>query len=429
MAQHLTINQPDFEAAFQALLSAKRETAEDVDRQVRAILDDVRQNGDEALARYTRQFDRFEPDETGLRIDKAEIQAAFETAPAKTRQALELARDRIRAHHERQRPADDRYTDPIGVELGSRWTAVEAAGLYVPGGTASYPSSVLMNAVPARVAGVERLVITVPTPDGALNPLVLAAAHLCEIDEVYRVGGAQAIAALAYGTNTIAPVDKIVGPGNAYVATAKRQVFGTVGIDMIAGPSEVLVVADGANDPDWLAADLLAQAEHDIAAQSILITDDAALGARVTDAVARQLTTLPRGETAAASWRDFGAVIVVEHLDQAVPLVNRIAPEHLELAVEDPEPLLDRVRHAGAVFLGRYTPEVIGDYVGGTNHVLPTARSARFSSGLSVMDFLKRTSILKCDADTLRQLAPAAIELAECEGLDAHARSVSIRMN
>jgi len=419
----------DFDARFRALLLAKRETAEDVDAAVRAIIAEVRTNGDAALIAFTKRFDRFDPQAAGLRIPLEAARQAYETISAETRDALNLARDRIRAHHARQRPQDSRYVDPIGVELGAKWTAVDAAGLYVPGGTASYPSSVLMNAVPAKVAGVERLVMTVPTPDGVLNPLVLAAAHLGEVDEIYRVGGAQAIAALAYGTKTIAPVDKIVGPGNAFVATAKRQVFGTVGIDMIAGPSEVLVVADGGNDPDWLAADLLAQAEHDSAAQSILITDSPDLADAVESAVERQLNTLKRAETARASWSDYGAIILVGRLADAVALINRIAPEHLELACDDAETLLQKVRHAGAVFIGRHTPEVIGDYVGGTNHVLPTARSARFSSGLSVLDFMKRMSILKCGPDALALLAPAAIRLAGEEGLDAHARSVAIRVN
>jgi histidinol dehydrogenase len=343
--------------------------------------------------------------------------------------ALVFARDRIAAHHARQRPSDDRYVDALGVELGSRWTAVEAAGLYVPGGTAAYPSSVLMNAIPAKVAGVGRLAMVVPTPGGALNPLVFAAARLAGVDEVWRVGGAQAVAALAYGTQSIRPVAKIVGPGNAYVAAAKRRVFGTVGIDMIAGPSEVLVVADRDNDPDWLAADLLAQAEHDTAAQAILLTDDAGLADAVEAAVTRQLARLPRAGTARDAWRDFGAVVLVRDLGGAVPLIDRIAPEHLELAVADPEPLAARVRNAGAIFLGAHTPEVIGDYVGGSNHVLPTARSARFSSGLGVLDFMKRTSLLKCGPEALRALGPAAIRLAEAEGLDAHARSVAIRLN
>lgn len=429
MVLRLDARTDDFEVRFRALLAAKRETAEDVDQAVRDILVDVRKNGDTALVAYTKRFDRFDPQETGLRIPGEEAQAAFESIADETREALIFARDRIRSHHQRQRPEDSRYTDAIGVELGAKWTAVDAAGLYVPGGTASYPSSVLMNAVPAKVAGVGRLVMTVPTPDNALNPLVLAAAHIAEVDEIYRVGGAQAIAALAYGTETIRPVDKIVGPGNAFVATAKRQVFGTVGIDMIAGPSEVLVVADGANDPDWLAADLLAQAEHDVAAQSILITDDDGLAEAVEAAVERHLQTLPRAAIARASWADFGAIIRVGSLDDAIPLVNRIAPEHLELAIDDAESMLDHVRHAGAVFVGRHTPEVIGDYVGGSNHVLPTARSARFSSGLSVLDFMKRMSILKCNPDNLALLAPSAIRLAQAEGLDAHARSVSIRTN
>jgi histidinol dehydrogenase len=419
----------DFEARFTALLGAKREVAEDVEASVRAIVDDVRRRGDAALIDYTRKFDRTTLTADRLRVTPEEIAEAERGIPDKQRNALFLARDRIESFHRRQIPKDDRYTDSAGVELGIRWTAIEAVGLYVPGGTAAYPSSVLMNAVPARVAGVERVVMVTPTPDGKMNPLVLAAARIAGIDEVYRVGGAQAIAALAYGTESIAPVAKIMGPGNAYVAAAKRLVFGAVGIDMIAGPSEVLVVADGDNDPDWIAADLLAQAEHDAAAQSILVTDSADLADRVAVAVERQLKTLPRGETAAASWRDFGAIIVVRSLAGAMTLANRIAPEHLELAVADPEALLIKVRNAGAVFLGRYTPEVIGDYVGGPNHVLPTARSARFSSGLSVYDFLKRTSLLKLGPDQLAVLASPAITLAEAEGLDAHARSVSIRLN
>lgn len=429
MVLRLDARAADFEATFRTLLAAKRENAIDVDQAVRAIVDDVRANGDTALVALTKRFDRFDPSDSGLRIPAEAARQAFDDIDGDTRDALILARDRIHAHHKRQRPEDSRYTDPIGVELGSKWTAVEAAGLYVPGGTASYPSSVLMNAVPARVAGVDRLVMTVPTPDNQLNPLVLAAAHLAGVDEIYRIGGAQAVAALAYGTESIAPVDKIVGPGNAYVATAKRQVFGTVGIDMIAGPSEVLVVADGANDPDWLAADLLAQAEHDTAAQSILITDTSDFADAVEAAVERHLNTLGRAETARASWRDYGAIITVATLGDAVPLINRIAPEHLELAFDDADAMVEDVRHAGAIFLGRHTPEVIGDYVGGSNHVLPTARSARFSSGLSVLDFMKRTSILKCNAANLALLAPAAIRLAEAEGLDAHARSVSIRTN
>ena len=419
----------DFERRFQTLLAAKREDSPEVDAVVRGIIADVRAGGDAVLKELTRKFDRADLDAIGLRVSRDDIAAAYAKADPKTVEALRFAHDRIERHHLRQMPKDDRYLDPIGVELGSRWTAVESVGLYVPGGTASYPSSVLMNAVPARVAGVERVVMVVPAPGGALNPLVLVAARLAGVSEIYRIGGAQAVAALAYGTETIRPVAKIVGPGNAYVAAAKRQVFGTVGIDMIAGPSEVLIVADGTNDPDWIAADLLAQAEHDSAAQSILITDDAAFGRAVEAAVERQLALLPRAETAAASWRDFGAVIVVERFDDAVPLVDRIAAEHLELAIDDGEAFLAKIRNAGAVFIGRHTPEVIGDYVGGSNHVLPTARSARFSSGLSVLDFVKRTSILKLGAEQLRILAPAAIALATAEGLDAHGRSVAIRLN
>lgn len=420
---------PDFEARFSAFLATKREVSEDVDATVRDIIARVRAEGDAALIDYTIRFDRLDLGKAGIRISEAEIDAAVAAVDADTLAALQFAHQRIASHHARQMPKDDRYTDALGVELGSRWSAVEAVGLYVPGGTASYPSSVLMNAVPAKVAGVERIVITVPSPGGQLNPLVLAAARLAGVSEIYRVGGAQAIAALAYGTGTIAPVAKIVGPGNAYVAAAKRRVFGTVGIDMIAGPSEVLVIADGANDPAWLAADLIAQAEHDTAAQSILVTDDAGLADAVEAEVARQIARLPRGETAAASWRDFGAIILVRDLEEAVPLANRIAAEHVELAVEDPEALLPMIRNAGAVFLGRHTPEVIGDYVGGSNHVLPTARSARFSSGLSVLDFVKRTSILKLGPDQLRALAPAAIALARAEALDGHAASVAIRLN
>ncbi len=429
MAIRLDQTDADFEQRFVALLGAKREVSEDVDATVRAILADIRTRGDAAVLDYTARFDRLPLTAEKLRVGEAEFAAAALAVEDKTLAALTLARDRIRSHHQRQKPADDRYVDALGVELGSRWTAIEAVGLYVPGGTASYPSSVLMNAVPAKVAGVDRVVMVVPTPDGMINPLVLVAAKLAGVDELYRIGGAQAIGALAYGTATIKPVYKIVGPGNAYVAAAKRQVFGTVGIDMIAGPSEVLIIADGDNDPDWIAADLLAQAEHDTAAQSILITDDPAFGTAVEAAVERQLTTLPRGETAAASWRDYGAVIVVARLADAVPLANRIAAEHLEIAVADPEPYVAAIRNAGAIFIGRSTPEVIGDYVGGSNHVLPTARSARFSSGLSVLDFMKRTSILKTGPEQLRALGPAAITLAEAEGLGAHARSVAIRLN
>jgi histidinol dehydrogenase len=429
VAIRLHASDPRFETAFTALLATKREVSEDVDNAVRAIIADIRARGDAALIELTAKFDRFDAARTGLRVSRAEIEAAAQSADRVTMDALRLAAERIESHHRRQLPESERYTDALGVELGSRWTAIEAVGLYVPGGTASYPSSVLMNAIPARVAGVERVVLAVPAPGGAINPLVLAAASIAGVDEIYRIGGAQAIAALAHGTQSIRPVFKIVGPGNAYVAAAKRQVFGTVGIDMVAGPSEVVVVADRANDPDWLAADLLAQAEHDTAAQSILITDDARIADAVESAVERQLKRLPREATAAASWRDYGAVIVVADLAASIPIVDRLAPEHLEIATENAESLAAAVRNAGAIFIGRHTPEVIGDYVGGSNHVLPTARSARFASGLSVLDFLKRTSILKLGAGQLRALAPSAIALAKAEGLDAHARSVAIRIN
>ena len=429
VAIRLSQSDSDFEARFLALLNDKREMAADVDRAARDIIDNVRRRGDAALIEYTEKFDRLALTPDQLRISDEAMDAAEKSVPQAQREALLVAHDRITAYHQRQMPVDDRYTDELGVELGTRWTAIEAVGLYVPGGTAAYPSSVLMNAIPAKVAGVERIVMVVPTPPGVTSPLVLYAARIAGVDEVYRVGGAQAIAALAYGTETIKPVDKIVGPGRDYVAAAKRLVFGTVGIDTIAGPSEVLVVADGDNDPDWLAADLLAQAEHDSAAQSILITNSVDLAARVAAAVDRQLKALPRERIATASWRDHGAIITVKSLAAAVDLANRAAPEHLELAVADPEALLMRVRNAGAIFLGRYTPEVIGDYVGGTNHVLPTARSARYSSGLSVHDFIKRSSLLKLGPDQLRALGDAAITLAEAEGLGAHARSVSIRLN
>ncbi|SFQ04134.1 histidinol dehydrogenase [Mesorhizobium sp. NFR06] len=429
MAITLRQQDADFEQRFSSFLTTKREVSADVDAVVRDIIGRVRAEGDKALIDYTLKFDRADLGELGIAVSKDDIATAYEAADPATVEALKFARDRIRSHHERQKPKDDRYTDAAGVELGSRWTAIEAVGLYVPGGTASYPSSVLMNAVPARVAGVERVVIVVPASGGVINPLVLVAADLAGVSEIYRIGGAQAVAALAYGTQTITPVAKIVGPGNAYVAAAKRQVFGTVGIDMIAGPSEVLVVADADNDPDWIAADLLAQAEHDASAQSILITDNAEFGKAVEQAVERQLKVLPRAETAAASWRDFGAVILVPALEASLPLVDRIAAEHVELAFDEAEDFLSRMRNAGAVFIGRHTPEVIGDYVGGSNHVLPTARSARFSSGLSVLDFVKRTSILKLGPEQLKVLAPAAIALAKAEGLDAHARSVAIRLN
>ncbi|MBR9970902.1 histidinol dehydrogenase [Magnetospirillum sulfuroxidans] len=420
----------DFAVAFESLLHMKRETDEDVNATVAAIIADVRDRGDQALVEYTAKFDRL-PHLTAadLLITAAEVDEALTQVPAALMQSLELAAERIAEFHRRQVPQGYSYTDAAGVRLGQRWTAVQAAGLYVPGGTAAYPSSVLMNAIPAKVAGVERLVMVVPTPDGKINPLVLAAARLAGIDEIYRVGGAQAVAALAHGTETIRPVDKIVGPGNAYVAAAKRQVFGIVGIDMIAGPSEILVVADGANDPAWIAADLLSQAEHDTAAQSILITDDAQFGARVAQAVESHLQVLPRAAIARESWQAHGAIIVVPDLADAVVLVDRIAPEHLELAVENPDALAAKVRNAGAIFLGRYTPEAVGDYIGGPNHVLPTARSARFSSGLGVHDFMKRTTLLGCDAESLRAIGPAAVALAGAEGLGAHGLSVALRLN
>jgi histidinol dehydrogenase len=419
----------DFAARFAAFLDTKRETAEDVEQAVRAIIADVRKNGDRALIALSARFDRIDLDKLGLRVSHAQIDAATEACDLRALDALLLARERIQAYHQRQKPSDDRFTDALGVELGHRWTAIEAVGLYVPGGTAAYPSSVLMNAVPAKVAGVPRVVMVVPAPDGKLNPLVLAAAKLAGVDEIYRIGGAQAVAALAYGTATVKPVAKIVGPGNAYVAAAKRAVFGTVGIDMIAGPSEVLILADKTGNPDWIAADLLAQAEHDAAAQSILITDDAGLADAVEKAVSAQLTTLPRHDIAAASWHDYGAIIMVGKLADAVPLVDALAPEHLEIESPDAESLAAKIRNAGAIFLGAHTPEAIGDYVGGSNHVLPTARSARFSSGLGVLDFMKRTSILRCGPEQLAALGPAAIVLGEAEGLDAHARSVAIRLN
>ena len=418
-----------FEQAFTALLSAKRETDDDVNATVAAIIADVRRRGDAALLDYTRRFDRLDITAAGMAITAAEVDAAVARCPPDLVAALELAAERIAAFHRRQVPADDLYTDSAGVRLGLRWSAVGAAGLYVPGGTASYPSSVLMNAIPAKAAGVERLVMVVPTPDGVVNPAVLAAARIAGVNEIYRVGGAQAVAALAFGTETIRPVDKIVGPGNAYVAAAKRQVFGTVGIDMIAGPSEILVVADAGNDPAWIAADLLSQAEHDTAAQSLLITDDAAFGEAVAKAVESHLQTLSRAAIARESWEAHGAIIVVPSMEAALPLIDRVAPEHLELAVDDPDAMAAKVRNAGAIFLGRYTPEALGDYVGGPNHVLPTARSARFSSGLGVLDFMKRTTLLGCDADSLRAIGPAAVRLAEAEGLGAHLLSVALRLN
>ncbi|MFM2444613.1 MAG: hypothetical protein RJB09_1799 [Pseudomonadota bacterium] len=429
MAMRLDMTRADFGSRFEELLSMKREVSEEVDAAVRDIIADVVARGDAALIDYSRRFDRVDLAATGLRVSDAEIEAATAACEPRALEALRLAHSRIVAYHEKQKPQDNRFTDALGVELGWRWSAIQSVGLYVPGGTASYPSSVLMNAAPAKVAGVGRVVMVVPTPDGVLNPLVLAAAKLAGVDEIYRIGGAQAVAALAYGTQTIAPVAKIVGPGNAYVAAAKRRVFGTVGIDMIAGPSEVVVMADATANADWIAADLLAQAEHDTAAQSILVTSDVALGEAVAASVESQLATLPRRAIATASWTDYGAIINVPSLAGAIALVDRLAPEHLEIMSADADDLANCITNAGAIFIGGYTPEAIGDYVGGSNHVLPTARSARFSSGLGVNDFVKRTSLLKCSPDSLRALGPAAIALGEAEGLHAHARSVSIRLN
>ncbi|MAG23867.1 MAG: histidinol dehydrogenase [Rhodospirillaceae bacterium] len=429
MPLELNSTQQDFETAFAAFLGSAREAEADVDAVVATILDDVKARGDAALLDYTKQFDRLDLEARELRLETREITDAVKACDGGLIEALELAATRIEDYHRRQLPGDDRYVDTAGVILGARWTPIASAGLYVPGGTAAYPSSVLMNAMPARVAGVGRLAMVVPAPDGEINPLVLAAAKISGIEEIYRIGGAQAVAALAFGTQTVAPVDKIVGPGNAYVAAAKRRVFGTVGIDIIAGPSEILVVADKENDPDWIAIDLLSQAEHDALARSVLITDDAGFAAAVMEAVTARLKTLPRAEIAGRSWNNHGAVIIVGDLDEAVALIDALAPEHLELAVVDPEKLAERVRNAGAIFLGRFTPEAIGDYIAGPNHVLPTSRSARFSSGLSVFDFLTRTSLVGCDANSLRAIGPAAVTLAQAEGLDAHAQSVAIRLN
>jgi histidinol dehydrogenase len=429
MPVRLDRSSADFTKRFGEFLAMKREVSADIEAATRLIVDDVAKRGDLALIEATRKFDRLGLDASRLRVSAGEIDAAVKACYPATLEALEFARDRIESFHRRQLPRDEHFTDALGVELGWRWSAIESVGLYVPGGTAAYPSSVLMNAVPARVAGVGRMVMVVPAPDGRLNPLVLAAARLGGVSEIYRVGGAQAVAALAYGTATIAPVAKIVGPGNAYVAAAKRLVFGKVGIDMIAGPSEVLVIADRTGNSGWIAADLLAQAEHDVNAQSILITDDAALAADVERAVEAQLATLPRADIARASWNDFGAVILVGNIAESAGLANAIAAEHLEIMTSDPQALSTQIRNAGAIFLGAHTPEAIGDYVGGSNHVLPTARSARFSSGLGVLDFMKRTSILKCGPEQLRALGPAAMTLGKAEGLDAHARSVGLRLN
>ncbi len=424
----LSTSDPAFERDFTTLVNARREADADVARDVRTIIASVRDEGDAALAAFTKKFDRHDLNDTGWRIEKAEWLAAYESLDPALRDALNLAAARIATYHEKQRPTDSDTTDSAGVRLGARWSAIQNAGIYIPGGRAAYPSSVLMNAIPAKVAGVERVVMVTPTPDGEINPLVLAAAHIAGVDEIWRIGGAQAIAALAYGTGRIAPVDVITGPGNAWVAEAKRQLYGVVGIDMVAGPSEIVVVADGQNAPDWIAADLLSQSEHDPTSQSILFTDDAAFAARVADAVDLQIGTLSTAQVARESWDANGAIIVTATLDEAMPLVDRLAPEHLELAVEEPQALFDRVRHAGSVFLGRHTPEAVGDYVAGPNHVLPTGRRARFASGLSVLDFMKRTSFLQCDSAALAAIGPAAVALAEAEGLPAHARSVALRL-
>ena len=419
---------PDFVPRFDALVNARRESAADVARDVAAIIARVREGGAPAVADYTHRFDRHDLDATGWAIDPADCRTAFDALDPGLAHALRLAADRIRAYHERQRPTDTDFTDKAGVRLGARWSPVDAAGLYVPGGRAAYPSSLLMNAIPARVAGVERLAMVTPTPDGQINPLVLAAAHLVGITEIWRVGGAQAVAALAHGAGPIRPVDVVTGPGNAWVAEAKRQLYGTVGIDMVAGPSEIVVIADSGNDPDWTAADLLSQAEHDTVTQSILFTDDAAFADEVAARVEHQLSTLATEAVARAAWEANGTIIVVGALEDAIPLSDRLAPEHLQLAVADPHALFARVRHAGSVFLGRHTPEAIGDYVAGPNHVLPTGRRARFASGLSVLDFMKRTSFLQLDETSLAELGPATVALAEAEGLPAHARSVALRL-
>jgi histidinol dehydrogenase len=429
MARRLDMREPGFAGAFDALLNAKREEDEDVAAAVRGIVADVRVRGDAALIELTNKFDHANVTAATLRLTQGEIDAAEAQCSPAMLNALGVAAARIEAYHRRQIPKDETFTDDVGTELGWRWTALDSVGLYVPGGTAAYPSSVLMNAIPARVAGVARVVMVTPASGGTINPLVLAAAKRAGVREIYRVGGAQAVAALAYGTAMIAAADKIVGPGNAYVAAAKRQVFGTIGIDSIAGPSEILVVADGANNPDWIAADLLSQAEHDASSQSILITDDAAFAERVEAAVERALKILPREKIARASWSAYGAIIVVAKLDDAAALVDRLAPEHLEIATADPDAFAARVRHAGAIFLGRHTPEAMGDYIAGPNHVLPTSRTARFSSGLSVLDFMKRTTLLRCSPQAINAIGPDAIVLAEAEGLDAHARSIAARLN
>jgi len=429
MARRLNASDASFAQDFQTLLFAKREEEEDVAGIVRAIIADVRKRGDTALVELTNKFDRANVTADTLKLSAAEIDAALGKVSREQNAALETAAMRIENYHLRQIPEDARFTDDTGALLGWRWTSVDSAGLYVPGGTAAYPSSVLMNAIPAKVAGVGRIVMVTPASGGSINPLVLAAAKRAGVTDIYRIGGAQAIAALAYGTKTVPAVDKIVGPGNAYVAAAKREVFGQVGIDSVAGPSEILVVADGRNDPEWIAADLLSQAEHDASSQSILITDDAAFADQVAAAVEKQVALLPRKEIAEKSWRDYGAILVVKNLDDAAPLADTIAPEHLEIATAEPEEFLRKVRHAGAIFLGRHTPEAMGDYIAGPNHVLPTSRTARFSSGLSVLDFMKRTTLLGLDAKSIAAIGPDALVLAESEGLQAHARSIGLRLN
>ena len=429
MARRLKASDASFDADFNNLLFAKREEEEDVAQVVRGIIADVRARGDAALVELTNKFDHAGVTPQTLKLSSAEIEAALGKVSKEQMAAIETAATRIEAYHRRQIPADERFTDDTGALLGWRWTSLDSVGLYVPGGTAAYPSSVLMNAIPAMVAGVARIVMVTPASGGAINPLVLAAAWRAGVRDIFRIGGAQAVAALAYGTQTLKPVDKIVGPGNAYVAAAKRKVFGQVGIDSIAGPSEILVIADGKNDPEWIAADLLSQAEHDASSQSILITDDAGFADKVAAAAERQIAILPRQAIASKSWNDYGAIIVVKALDDAAPLADAIAPEHLEIATDDPESFSKKVRHAGAIFLGRYTPEAMGDYIAGPNHVLPTSRTARFSSGLSVLDFMKRTTLLGLDAKSIAAIGPQALTLAQAEGLEAHARSIAARLN
>lgn len=429
MTLRLTTSDAGFDAAFDGLVNARREADEDVSTDVRTIIKDVRADGDQAVARLTQKFDGHDLDFTGWKVTELECEAALENLDPNLRIALELAALRIRDYHEGQKPDNRDFVDDAGVRIGARWNAVERAGIYIPGGRAAYPSSVLMNAIPAKVAGADKIIMVTPTPGGEVNPLVLAAAQIAGVDEIWRIGGAQAIAALAFGTDKIAPVDVITGPGNAWVAEAKRQVYGVVGIDMVAGPSEIVVVADADNDPDWIAADLLSQAEHDPTSQSILFTDDAAFADKVASSVTAQLTELKTQPVASASWADNGAIIVVDRFAAAVPLLDRLAAEHLELAIDEPEALFNKIRHAGSVFLGRHTPEAVGDYVAGPNHVLPTGRRARFSSGLSVTDFMKRTSFLQCDAQSLAKIGPAAVALAEAEGLPAHAASIQKRLN